>query len=65
MRDVKNIIIRELSNQRTVSLYKDQEERIEQLRKKYNLNIKLSKLVREGVDLILAQLEKQLEENKE
>lgn len=64
MGDVKNII-RELSTQRTVSLYKDQEERIEQLRKKYNLNIKLSKLVREGVDLILAQLEKQLEENKE
>ncbi len=65
MGDVKNIIIRELSTQRTVSLYKDQEERIEQLRKKYNLNIKLSKLVREGVDFILAQLEKQLEENKE
>lgn len=66
MKNIKSLVVRELSSQRTVSLYKDQEERIDYLKEKYNINIKFSQLVREGVDLILSQIENQLKEaNKE
>lgn len=54
---MKNLAVRELAPQRTISLFKDQEERIEALNEKYNVNIKIAKLVREGVDLALRQIE--------
>lgn len=57
----KNLAVRELASQRTVSLFKDQEELIEQLNSKYDINIKIAKLVREGVDLALKQIAEQLD----
>jgi hypothetical protein len=62
---LKNLAVRELASQRTVSLFKDQEELIDKLNEKYGINIKFAKLVREGVDLALKQIEQQLEDNKE
>lgn len=58
---LKNLAVRDLSSQRTVSLFKDQEELIEQLNSKYDINIKIAKLVREGVDLALKQIAEQLD----
>lgn len=58
---LKNLAVRELASQRTVSLFKDQEELIKQLNSKYNINIKVTKLVREGVDLALKQITEQLD----
>ena len=58
---LKNLAVRELASQRTVSLFKDQEELIKQLNRKYNINIKVAKLVREGVDLALKQITEQLD----
>ena len=58
---LKNLAVRELASQRTVSLFKDQEELIEQLNSKYDINIKIAKLVREGVDLALKQIAEQLD----
>ena len=58
---LKNLAVRELAPQRTVSLFKDQEELIKQLNSKYNINIKVTKLVREGVDLALKQITEQLD----
>lgn len=58
---LKNLAVRDLSSQRTVSLFKDQEELIEKLNGKYDINIKIAKLVREGVDLALKQIAEQLD----
>lgn len=58
---LKNLAVRELASQRTISLFKDQEELIKQLNSKYNINIKVTKLVREGVDLALKQITEQLD----
>lgn len=57
---MKNLAVRELAPQRTISLFKDQEERIEALNEKYSINIKMAKLVREGVDLALIQIEQHM-----
>lgn len=57
---MKNLAVRELAPQRTISLFKDQEERIEALNEKYDINIKMAKLVREGVDLALSQIEQHM-----
>jgi len=61
----KNLAVRELAPQRTVSLYKDQEELIAKISKEHNINIKISALIREGVDLALKQIEKHLNNNKD
>lgn len=64
MSDVfKNLAVRELAPQRTVSLYKDQEEQIAKMSEEHDVNIKIATLVREGVDLVLKQIEKQLKDN--
>lgn len=57
---MKNLAVRELAPQRTISLFKDQEEHIEALNEKYDINIKMAKLVREGVDLALSQIEQHM-----
>lgn len=61
---IKNLAVRDLAPQRTVSLFKDQEDTIEQLNEEYGINIKLSKLVREGVDIALKEISKQLKETE-
>jgi len=61
----KNLAVRELASQRTVSLYKDQEELIAKISEEHNINIKISTLIREGVDLALNQIEKHLNNNKD
>ena len=59
----KNLAVRELASQRTVSLYKDQEELIAKISEENDVNIKIATLVREGVDLVIKQIEKQLKDN--
>ena len=59
----KNLAVRELAPQRTVSLYKDQEELIAKISEENDVNIKIATLVREGVDLVIKQIEKQLKDN--
>jgi hypothetical protein len=61
----KNLAVRELAPQRTVSLYKDQEELIAKISEEHNINIKIATLVREGVDLALKQIEKHLNNNED
>lgn len=62
---LKNLSVRELASQRTVSLYKDQEELIAKISEEHDINIKIATLVREGVDLALKQIKQHLEENSE
>lgn len=61
----KNLAVRELASQRTVSLYKDQEELIAKISEENDVNIKIATLVREGVDLALKQIEKHLKDNED
>ena len=61
---LKNLAVRELASQRTVSLYKDQEEIIAKISEEHNINIKIATLVREGVDLALKQILTQLKEKQ-
>jgi len=61
----KNLAVRELAPQRTVSLYKDQEELIAKISEEHNINIKISTLIKEGIDLALNQIEKHLNNNKD
>jgi hypothetical protein len=51
---------RKIADQRTVALYQDQEKKIQELNKEYGLNIKYVDIVREGVDLVLKEVEKQV-----
>ena len=57
---LKNLLLRELAPQRTVSLFKDQEELIGKINDQYGVNIKLASLIREGVDVALKELIEQL-----
>lgn len=57
---LKNLSLRELAPQRTVSLFKDQEELIGKINDQYGVNIKLASLIREGVDVALKELIEQL-----
>lgn len=61
----KNLAVRELAPQRTVSLFKDQEELIAKISEEHSINIKISTLIREGVDLALKEIEKHLNNNKD
>ena len=61
----KNLAVRELAPQRTVSLYKDQEELIAKISEEHNINIKISTLIREGVDLALKEIKKHLNNNED
>lgn len=61
----KNLAVRELAPQRTVSLFKDQEELIAKISEEYGINIKIATLIREGVDLALKEIEKHLNNNKD
>lgn len=54
----------ELAPQKTLALYKRQEDKINDINEKFGLNIKIPQIVREGVDLVLAELEKQLEDKE-
>ena len=60
---ILNKITRELAKQRTVSLYKDQEEEIARL-DKMGVKVQHTDLVRIGVDLALKQLKEELEQHK-
>lgn len=60
---ILNKITRELAKQRTVSLYKDQEEEIARL-DKMGVKVQYTDLVRIGVDLALKQLKEELEQHK-
>lgn len=62
---LRKLLTRDLATQRTIALYKDQEELIEKLSEEFGVNIKISKLVREGVDLVLKQLTEQLDKMEE
>lgn len=55
----------ELAQQKTLALYKRQEDKIAEINEKFGLNLKIPQVVREGVDLVLAELEKQLENRGE
>lgn len=61
----KNLAVRELAPQRTVSLYKDQEELIAKISEEHGINIKIATLIREGVDLVLEEIEKHLNNNED
>lgn len=61
----KNLAVRELAPQRTVSLYKDQEELIAKISEELGINIKIATLIREGVDLVLEEIEKHLNNNED
>jgi hypothetical protein len=54
----------ELAPQKTLALYKRQEDKINEINEKFGLNIKIPQIVREGVDLVLTELEKQLEDKE-
>ena len=58
-----NKVTRELSKQRTVSLFKDQEDKIEELAKA-GVKLQYAELIRAGVDLALAQIEKELKDRQ-
>lgn len=60
---ILNRITRELAKQRTVSLYKDQEEEIARL-DRMGVKIQYTDIVRIGVDLALKQLREELEQHK-
>ena len=62
---IKNLAVRELAPQRTVSLYKDQEELIAKISEEHGINIKIATLIREGVDLVLEEIEKHLNNNED
>ena len=62
---IKNLAVRELAPQRTVSLYKDQEELIAKISEEHGINIKIATLIREGVDLALKEIEKYLNNNED
>ena len=62
---IKNLAVRELAPQRTVSLYKDQEELIAKISEEHGINIKIAALIREGVDLALKEIEKYLNNNED
>jgi hypothetical protein len=51
---------RTLAPQRTVSLYSDQELKIKEFNEKYNLDLKFADMVREGIDLLINQIEEEL-----
>ncbi len=51
---------RTLAPQRTVSLYNDQELKIKAFNEKYNLDLKFADMVREGIDLLINQIEEEL-----
>ena len=61
----KNLSVRELAPQRTVSLYKDQEELIAKISEEHGINIKIATLIREGVDLVLEEIKKHLNNNED
>lgn len=61
----KNLAVRELAPQRTVSLFKDQEELIAKISEEHGINIKIATLIREGVDLALKEIEKHLNNNED
>ena len=52
--------LREASQQRTVALYKDQEEKIQQYSEKLGKKLGYTDIIREGVDIILEELEKRV-----
>ena len=52
-------VIRNLSPQRTISLFKDQEQRINSISEKKGVRISYPDIVRKGVDLVLNQIEEQ------
>lgn len=60
---ILNRITRELSKQRTVSLYKDQEEEIAKL-DGMGVKIQYADLIRIGVDLALKQIKEELGQHK-
>ena len=60
---ILNKITRELAKQRTVSLYKDQEEEIARLAE-IGVKVQYTDIVRLGVDLALKQLREELNQNK-
>lgn len=66
MSNILNKLNNELAPQRTISLFKRQEERVNELNEKFSINLKYADIIREGVDLLLKEIEKQLEpSNKE
>lgn len=53
-------MLRCLAPQRSISLYKDQEESIKRIIKNHGLsNISVSKIIRTGVDLVIAELKEE------
>lgn len=54
-------ILRELSPQRAVSLYKDQEDSIKELSKDLGRRISYSEFIRASVDVALKELSKEKE----
>jgi hypothetical protein len=65
MTDLLKQLNNELAPQRTIALYQRQEDKIKELNEKYSLNLKLAQVAREGVDLVLAELERQLKEQED
>lgn len=64
MTQLINTLMDKLAKQRSVSLYERQEEKIKQINEKYSLDIKPIDIIRVGVDLALAELEKKLEKGE-
>lgn len=51
-------VLRKASPQRTISLWRDQEERIERLSRDLGIKLKYTDIVREGVDKLLEEIER-------
>lgn len=59
--NIVGMLSRQLSPQRAVSLFQDQEERFQRVTQKLNRKISLADIVRTGVDVVLTELEKSTE----
>lgn len=57
---IRSLVTRELGSQKSIKIFKDQEERVERLNKEFNLSITLTSIMRQGVDNVLDSLEEQL-----
>lgn len=52
--------LREASQQRSISLYRDQEQKIKEFSEKLGKKLGYTDIIREGVDIVLAKLAEQV-----
>ena len=60
IRDINLVFDRKTAKARMVTLFQDQEDRIKELSERYNVNLRISTLLREGFDSLLDEVESEL-----